>query len=83
MTPKEIIEKAKKELSDLTGFRSPGAIGIKKEDTGWLVTIEVIEKDSIPSAMDILGTYEVHINETGKMLSYERKSLRKRSDTAS
>lgn len=83
MTPKEIIEKAKKELSDLTGFKFPGAIGIKKEDEGWLVTIEVIEKDSIPSAMDILGTYDVHINKTGSMVSYERKNLRKRSDTVS
>lgn len=82
MATKEILEKAKKELVDLTGFKSPSAVGFKKEGNDLIATIEVIEKKSIPDGMDVLGTYEVRVDEGGKILGYERTDLRKRVDTA-
>lgn len=82
MATKDILEKAKKELADLTGFKSPSAIGFKKEGNELIATIEVIEKESIPDGMDVLGTYEVRVDENGKIISYERTDLRKRVDTA-
>jgi len=82
MATKDILEKAKKELADLTGFKSPSAIGFKKEDNELIATIEVIEKESIPDGMDVLGTYEVRVDDSGKIISYERTDLRKRVDTA-
>ncbi len=82
MATKDILEKAKKELADLTGFKSPSAIGFKKEGNELVATIEVIEKESIPDGMDILGTYEVRVDQDGKILGYERTDLRKRVDTA-
>lgn len=81
MEIKEVLEKAKKELVSATGFKSPAAIGARKEGTKWIVTVEIVEKTSIPEGMDILGTYEVRMSEGGKLLGYERKSLRKRMDT--
>ena len=77
-----MLEKAKKELADLTGFKSPSAVGFKQEGKELVATIEVIEKASIPDGMDILGTYEVRVDESGKIISYERTDLRKRVDTA-
>ena len=82
MATKDILEKAKKELADLTGFKSPSAVGFKQEGKELVATIEVIEKESIPDGMDILGTYEVRVDESGKIISYERTDLRKRVDTA-
>ncbi len=82
MATKDILEKAKKELADLTGFKSPSAIGFKKEGNELIATIEVIEKESIPDGMDVLGTYEVRVDDSGKIISYERTDLRKRVDTA-
>ena len=82
MATKDILEKAKKELADLTGFKSPSAIGFKEEGNELIATIEVIEKESIPDGMDILGTYEVRVDQVGKILGYERTDLRKRVDTA-
>ncbi|MCX6813536.1 MAG: gas vesicle protein [Candidatus Azambacteria bacterium] len=82
MATKDILEKAKKELADLTGFKSPSAIGFKKEGNELIATIEVIEKASIPDGMDVLGTYEVRVDDSGKIISYERTDLRKRVDTA-
>ncbi|MEW6407899.1 MAG: gas vesicle protein GvpO [Patescibacteria group bacterium] len=81
MEPKELIERAKKELQNLTGFTSPAGIGLKKEKEGWVVIVEIVEKKSIPEGMDVLGTYEVRLDGRGNMLGYERKELRKRMDT--
>lgn len=81
MESKELIEKAKKDLSSLTGFASPAGIGLKKDEKGWVATVEIIEKKSIPDGMDLLGTYEVRMDVKGNMLGYERKTLRKRIDT--
>jgi len=81
MEPKEIIEKAKKQLADLSGFKEPAGIGLKKEKEGWMVTIEIVEKESIPKGMDILGTYEVHLDAKGELLGYEKIAMRKKMDT--
>jgi len=81
MEPKEIIEKAKKQLTDLTGFKEPAGIGLKKEKADWVVTVEIVEKKSIPEGMDILGTYDVHLDTKGNLLSYEKTAMRKKMDT--
>jgi len=83
MEAKELIEKAKKQLADLTGFKEPSGTGLRKEKEGWVVTCEIVEKKSIPDGMDILGTYEVRLDAKGNLLSYERIDLRKRMDTGS
>ena len=81
MEPKELIESAKKQLADLTGFKEPAGVGLRKEKEGWVATVEMVEKKSIPEGMDILGTYEVYLDAKGDLISYERKELRKRMDT--
>lgn len=82
MATKDLLEKAKKELVDLTGFKFPSAVGFRQEGAELIVTIEVVEKESIPDGMDIIGTYEVRVGDAGKIIGYERTDLRKRSDTA-
>jgi len=81
MELKTLLEKAKGELANLTGFTSPAAVGLKKEKEGWVATIEIVEKKSIPEGMDILGTYEVHLDAEGDLLSYEKMAMRKKMDT--
>ena len=45
--------------------------------------MELIERKSIPDAQDLMGGYEVTIDdEEGKVLGFERKTLRKRGDTS-
>lgn len=81
MALKEIITKASAELASLTGFRSPRGIGAKKDGNDWVVTVEILEKESIPDGMDLLGAYEVKVDSHGNVLGYERTDLRKRTDT--
>lgn len=76
-----LIEKARKELSKLTGLKASSTVGAAKDEKGWHITIEMIEKQSIPDQMDILALYEVLLDEDGNLLSFERKAMRKRMET--
>lgn len=82
MTLKEISEKAKRELTALTGFKSPAVIGVAREGKDWLVKVEVVEKLSIPEGFDVLGIYAVKMDASGELLGYERERMRKRMETA-
>ena len=77
----EVIRKARSELNDLTGLEISSTVGAQKEDDGWLVTMEVIEKHSIPDGMDILAIYDAQLDPDGNMLEFKRTGMRKRIDT--
>jgi len=80
MDIKGIVENAKKSLVELTGFTSPSAIGVSKEGETWQVIIEITEKPSAASNLEMLGIYEVHLDVNGNLLEYMRKEMRKRGD---
>ena len=81
MKADEVIKRAEEELTKLTKLKTSGVTGVFKDEKGWHVTLEMVEKKSIPESMDLLGSYEAILNEEGELLSYERKKLRKRGDT--
>ncbi|MDD5014001.1 MAG: gas vesicle protein [Atribacterota bacterium] len=76
-----LIEKARKELSTLTGLATSSTVGVTKNEKGWNISIEMVEKRSIPDQMDILALYEVFLDEDGNLLNFERKSMRRRMDS--
>lgn len=78
---KVLIEKARSELTKLTGLKPSSTIGATKDEKGWHISIEMIEKQSIPDQMDILALYEALLDEDGNLLSFERKAMRKRMET--
>jgi len=80
MDIKEIVEKTKAELVELTGFNSPNAIGINREEGIWHITIEITEKMSGAPNLDLLGIYDVRVDISGKILGYERIRMRKRCE---
>jgi len=77
----KLIQKARSELNTLTGLEISSTVGAEKEGEGWLVTMEVIEKHSIPDGMDILAVYETRLDLDGNMLEFKRVRMRKRIDT--
>ncbi|MEW6684995.1 MAG: gas vesicle protein GvpO [Candidatus Edwardsbacteria bacterium] len=80
-TMQQIIEKAREELSRFTGLELSTTLGAAKDEKGWKVTMEMIEKHSIPDQMDILATYEVILDDDGNVMEFNRTRLRKRADT--
>lgn len=79
----ELIDKAKNDISKLTGLESSSIVKTTKIDGGWQIAIEMVEKRSIPDGMDILATYEVKLDEQGNVLEFNRKGMRKRMETVS
>lgn len=81
MKTSEVVEVAKGHLSEITSLKVNNITGIRRDEDKWCVTFELIEKTSIPDAMDVLGIYELVLNENGELVNFERKSIRKRGDT--
>ncbi|MDI6892493.1 MAG: gas vesicle protein GvpO [Actinomycetota bacterium] len=77
----ELVDKAREQLAKLTGLELSTTLGAVKDEKGWHVTVEMIEKHSLPDGMDILAAYEALMDDNGKMLEFGRKGLRKRIDT--
>ena len=68
MDIKGIVENAKKKLVELTGLTYPSAIGLNKEGETWQIIIEITEKPSPVSNLEVLGIYEVHLDVNGNLL---------------
>jgi len=76
-----LIEKARGELSKITGLELSSTLGAVKEERGWKVTLEMVEKHSLPDQMDILAVYEVILDNDANVVEFNRIRLRKRVDT--
>ncbi|MBA3063443.1 MAG: hypothetical protein FP833_10915 [Atribacteria sp.] len=77
----EVIEKVRSELNKLTGLDIESTVAAARDAEGWLVSVEVVEKHSIPDGMDILATYETDLASDGDMLEFKRAKMRKRIET--
>jgi len=81
MNADEIIKKAQEEFASLSKLPVNAVIGLAKREEGWVVSLEALERKAIPDTMDILGLYEVRLDNDGNLLGFERKRLRKRGET--
>jgi len=81
MNADEIIKKAQEDFARLSKIPVDGVIGLSKTEEGWIVSLEALERRAIPDTMDVLGLYEVRLDNEGNLLGFERKKLRKRGET--
>lgn len=81
MNAEEVIKRASEEIAKLAKIQVERVVGLSKADQGWMVSLEGVERRAIPETMDVLGLYEVLLDEDGHLLSFGRKNLRKRGDT--
>ena len=77
----DAISKVKKEFTGLTSLKVDGITGLSWDEGKYVVSLEVLEKKSIPDGMDVIGMYEVRLDDDGNVMSFQRKRLRKRADT--
>jgi hypothetical protein len=80
MNMKELAERAKSQLAEVTGLKPVTVTGTFKDERGWHVALDMLEMSRIPPATDVLGDYEVLVDEDGNMLKFERKRTRLRGD---
>lgn len=70
--PAELARAARKQLTELTGRRTESVLGLRKDDDGWNVMVEVLELSRIPPSTDLLGSYVVQLDDDGELVAYER-----------
>ncbi|MEW6034238.1 MAG: gas vesicle protein GvpO [Chloroflexota bacterium] len=76
----ELLERAKKQLSDTTGLKPVSVTRVIRDETGWHVGLELLEMSRIPDSTDVLGNYDVLLGEDGSMLSFARRCTRLRGE---
>jgi len=81
MNADEIIKKVQDDFTRLSNIPVNGIIGLSRTEEGWVVSLEALERRAIPDTMDVLGLYEVHLDNEGNLLGFGRKKLRKRGET--
>jgi hypothetical protein len=78
--PGKLVRRARKQLEELLGHEPEGVSGIRQGEDGWTVTLEVVELRRVPDSMDVLSSYEVTLDEDGRLKSFERKRRYRRSE---
>jgi hypothetical protein len=81
MNANEVIKKAQEEFVRLGKTPANGITGLSKTEEGWAILLEALERKAIPDTMDVLGLYELRLDNEGNLLGLDRKKLRKRGET--
>ena len=80
-SPAEIARTAVAAVAELTGRRPETVLGLRRDEDGWTVTVEVVELSRIPSSTDVLASYLVSLDSDGELAGYERVRRYQRGET--
>jgi len=76
----DAIDSGMRQLRALSGLETSSVVAATRKDDGWQIIIELIERRAIPDTQDLLGEYEILLDNEGDMISYERRGMRRRMD---
>jgi hypothetical protein len=74
-------QRAMDTLADLVGCPAEGITGIRRNDDGWVVEVEVLEVERVPETSDVLASYEVEIDDDGEIVEFRRLRRYLRTET--
>jgi Gas vesicle synthesis protein GvpO len=72
ISARDLTIAARETVQDLTGYPPEAVSGLQWDGESWLVTVDVLELERIPSTTDLLATYVVQLDEGGGLLGYKR-----------
>lgn len=74
LSGREAVERVRTDLPELLGLRVESILGLESADgKGWTVTAQVVELARIPHSTDVLGAYEVTLDDRGEMVGARRR----------
>jgi hypothetical protein len=76
----QIRDKTRNVAEEVVGYPLSGILAIDREDDGWRVAVEMIERNSVPDTQDILGRYEITFDEDRTVTGYRRTHRYRRDD---
>lgn len=69
---REIAEGAVEQVHDLIGRPVESITGVERDGDEWIVTLEVLELERVPTTTDMLGKYEVTLDKNGELVGTQR-----------
>jgi len=69
---REIAQSAVEQVHDLIGRPVESITGIERDGNEWIVTLEVLELERVPTTTDVLGKYEVTLDKDGELIGTQR-----------
>ncbi len=75
-----VVQRATQQIGTFTGMAVDRIVACARREQGWILECEVVERQAIPNAMDILGLYEFELDLKGNVEQFRRKSSRHRGD---
>jgi hypothetical protein len=68
----QAVREAAKQLAELTSLKFDSVSAVDKNDSGWHVTVNLVELSRIPHSTDVLASYEVELDTEGNLERYHR-----------
>jgi Gas vesicle synthesis protein GvpO len=68
----ELGQAARAAVEELTGFDAEAVTGLERDGELWQLTVEALELSRIPNTSDVIGTYEVQLDDSGTLRGYRR-----------
>jgi hypothetical protein len=59
-------------VEEMTGYAPEAITALEWDGELWRVTVDALELARIPSTTDVLGSYEIQLDETGVLRGYRR-----------
>jgi len=75
-----MIDSAKQHLRDLRGTEAEAVSSVRRTGDGWRVALDVVEVHRVPDSTDVLGTYELDLDDDGELITLERTGRFYRSE---
>jgi hypothetical protein len=72
LSASELSQAALMTVEELTGYQPEAVTGLEWDGEHWKVSVDVLELSRIPNTTDVLGTYEVQLDESGTLRGYRR-----------
>ena len=78
LSAQELSQAALRTVEELTGYDAEAVTGLQWDGDQWEVTVEVLELSRVPNTTDVMGTYQVQLDERGTLRGYRRTGRRYR-----
>jgi hypothetical protein len=72
LSASELSQAALTTVAELTGYQPEAVTGLEWDGELWKITVDALELSRIPNTTDVLGEYEVQLDEGGTLRGYKR-----------